>query len=705
MLARTPRKILLLMMLAGSAAGEARSGTAPPDEAAAASRCAAPQNDADPTGSACLPEVQVLGRRENLVRASISASQGLIGPTELGSRPRLRSGDLLEYVPGLVATQHSGSGKANQFFLRGFNLDHGTDFATFVDGMPVNLVSHGHGQGYTDLNFLIPEMVEELDYRKGPYFADVGDFASAGAARFSLIDEVSVPSTELTFGEHGYLRGVALAGAGLGAANLVLGAERQAYDGPWTDIEEDVRKSNLVLRAAWPVAGGRAHVGYMGYDNRWNSPDQIPQRAIDQGLIDRFGSLDPTLGGESSRHSLSGAWNGPLGEGEASLSAYAIDYELSLYSNFTYGLDRPDTGDQFRQFDQRRIHGFDAVQAWQNGRGQVRAGFTLRHDDIAGVGLSHTQGRRFVAAVRDDQVDETGIGVFVDGELQLGEQWRAYAGLRYDHYDFEVRAREAENSGKTDDARLSPKLGLAFTVNDSTELYANLGAGFHSNDARGTTLRVDPLSGEAVLPVDPLVPTHGGELGARLYLTDNVHATAALWGLELDSELVFVGDAGNTEASRPSNRLGVELGLYWLGGAGWQAELEMAFTHARFDDDDPTGDRIPGAIPRVFGIGLSRERDDGWFGGLRLRHFGAYPVIEDASVESDGSTLVNLRAGRHWRRWSATLDLFNALDSDDHDIDYYYASRLPGEDAGVDDIHFHAFEPRSLRLSLQYRFD
>jgi outer membrane receptor protein involved in Fe transport len=320
------------------------------------------------------------------------------------------------------------------------------------------------------------------------------------------------------------------------------------------------------------------------------------------------------------------------------------------------------------------------------------------------VGLSQTQARRFVAPVREDAVGERSAGLFVDGEWRLSERWRAYGGLRYDHYDFDVTALQTENSGEASDGLVSPKLGLAFAATEAVEFYANVGTGFHSNDARGTTIRVDPLSGEPVDRVDPLVKSEGAELGTRVFLSDTLHATASLWRLDLDSELVFVGDAGNTEASRPSTREGIELGLYWLGGAGWQAELEAAFTDARFDAADPAGREIPGAIPRTFGAGLSYDDGTRWFGGLRLRRFSGYPLIEDDSVRAESSSLVNLRVGHRWHRWTATLDLFNALDSKDHDIDYYYASRLPGESGPVDDVHFHGFEPRALRLSVRYAF-
>ncbi|TLM79232.1 TonB-dependent receptor [Microbulbifer harenosus] len=656
-------------------------------------------------GGDSVEEISVLGRQLNLNGEAISASQGEVGPAEIGAWPLIRTGDLMEFVPGMVATQHSGSGKANQYFLRGFNLDHGTDFATFVDGMPVNLRTHGHGQGYTDLNFVIPETVARLRYRKGPYYADVGDFSSAGSASFMLAEKLATGLAELSFGEHGYRRGVAADSVEAGSGDLLLAAEWQAYDGPWSDIREDVGKVNLLGKLSGDLVGGHAHLTLMGYDNAWNSPDQIPARAVAQGAIDAYGSLDTSLGGDTRRYSLSGGWNGAFFRGELAASAYAVDYDFNLWSNFTYGLEHPDTGDQFRQRDARRIYGFDVTQQWQREATRWQLGLQGRRDDIERVGLYHTADRERLGVVREDAVAEDSLGLFAVNQIQWSDTLRSYLGLRYDRYAFDVNAGLTINSGRRSDGKTSLKASLAWQPWPVSEFYLSYGQGLHSNDARGTVIKVDPLSGEAVDPVDPLVESRGAELGSRLFITDQLHATLALWQLDLDSELLFVGDAGNTEASRPSERKGVEAGIYWFASERVSGELEVSYTDAAFADDDPAGGKIPGAIPLVASAALNYRGDGGWFAALHLRHFGAYPLIEDGAVESAGSSLVNLRLGREILRWRLQLDLLNALDSDDHDVDYFYASRLPGESAdGVEDTHFHIFEPRTLRASLRYRF-
>lgn len=652
-----------------------------------------------------LDAITVLGRRANLIGAAISASEGEIGPVELSERPRLRTGDLVEYVPGMIATQHSGSGKANQYFLRGFNLDHGTDFATRVEGMPVNLRSHGHGQGYSDLNFLIPELVESLRYRKGNYYADVGDFSSAGSAEFTLADQRDHQELALGAGSFGYARALASGGTRLSAADLIYGLELQGYQGPWTDLDESVRKRNLQLKTRFDLGEVEARAALMVYRNRWNSPDQIPARAVAEGLIDRLGSLDTDLGGDSARSSLSGSLEGDSALGSLSASAYAIDYELDLWSNFTYLLDDPVNGDEFRQRDRRQVLGFDLQDSIERERWRVRVGVSGQRDDIRAVGLCRSVARQCRLAIRDDQVDERSLSIWTDLEYRWSPSVRSYLGMRRDQFDFDVDALEPENSGRTSAAIHSPKASLVYTPSKEWELYASWGRGFHSNDARGTTLARDPLSGEPAEAVTPLARSSGRELGARLYLSERMHATVAWWRLQLASELLYVGDAGTTEANRPSDRHGLEAGWYWFASDRYSAELEAQYTHSRFADQDPAGRKIPGAVPLTIAAGVNARWDDGWNATLRWRHVNRYPLIEDGSVEAQGSDLVNLRVGREFQSWAIDLEVLNLFGSTDRDISYYYTSRLPGEPAdGVLDEHFHAFEPRAWRLSLKRAF-
>ncbi|MEM8497512.1 MAG: TonB-dependent receptor [Pseudomonadota bacterium] len=656
-----------------------------------------------------LEEVNVEGRHISLVGEARSASEGVVGQSDLALRPLLRPGDVLEAVPGMIVTQHSGSGKSNQMFIRGFNLDHGTDFATWINGMPVNMRTHGHGQGYTDINFLIPETIQSLSFVKGPYHAELGDFSSAGGTHMRTFKRVKEKQVKLGLGENGFQRLLTIGGADISFGHLSGALEAQTYQGPWQDIDEDVRKINGLVSLSSDKTERRWSVTAMAYDNEWDSADQIPERAVQQGVISELGSLDQTLGGNSRRLSLSATTQSMRSNGSAyELNAYVIDYKLQLWSNFTYQLDNPLTGDQFEQFDDRTIWGANGETYWFNGEDhewQHRIGADLRHDDIRQIGLYQTQQRQRLNNTREGSAKETSLGVFYELQWQMSDAWRTVVGLRGDIYDFDVSSNNPANSGSDTDSILSPKINFIYTLSENSEVYLSGGRGFHSNDARGTTITVDPQSGEDVQGVDPLVASEGMELGFKTSWLPGLNSSLAVWYLALDSELLFVGDAGTTEASRPSKRQGIEFNNYWAINDVWSLEADFAWTDSEFDDDLAEGDNIPGAIPFVASASLTAEYPEGWFGSVRIRHFDSYPLIEDNSAESDGSTFAAVATGWSNEHWRVQLDVLNLFDSTDHDIDYFYASRLVGEQAGgVEENHFKVFEPRQLRLYLGYTF-
>ncbi|MEZ5556488.1 TonB-dependent receptor [Haliea sp.] len=661
-----------------------------------------------------LETVTVEGRRVSLVGEAITASEGVIGRREIALRPLLRTGEVLELVPGMVVTQHSGTGKANQYFLRGFNLDHGTDFATFIDGMPLNLRSHGHGQGYTDLNPVIPEALATIAYKKGPYYADVGDFSGAGSAEMRTVDRVDDGLAEITWGEDGYQRLVLVDSQRAAGGDWLYALEGNRYDGPWRGVEEDLSRVNLLLKHSRELAGGSLSLTAMAYDNSWNSADQIPARAVTQGIIDDLGVIDDTVGGESSRYSLSAAWRSDVWQAEA----WLVRYDLNLWSNFTYFLDDPERGDQFEQVDERLLYGgrlrYNLVTTLAGLPMTQTFGVELRVDDIDEVGLYRSVARQRTGPVRSDAVEESSIGLFWEQKLQWTPRLRSVVGLRYDHFDFDVSSAIdrningvdlSANGGRATDDLWSLKGSLIYSLSDDWETYVSAGQGFHSNDARGTTVRIDPADGAVIDAVDPLVRSLGYEAGVRGFWRERLNTSLAVWYLELDSELLFVGDAGNTEASGRSERNGVEITAYYALSEAWTLDLEYAWTDARFADA-PRGERaIPGAVEHVAQAGISLDDGEDWFGSLRLRYFGERPLVEDASATSDATFSVNLGLGRHLGDWTLRADVLNLLDSDDHDIDYFYASRLPGEaEGGVEDQHYHVLEPRTVRLTAAYRF-
>jgi hypothetical protein len=511
-----------------------------------------------------LDEVTVTGSRLALTGTPRAASEGTVFADQLENRPLLRVGEMLEVVPGLIVTQHTGDGKANQYFLRGFNLDHGTDFATRVNGMPVNMPSHGHGQGYMDVNFVIPELVDRIVYRKGTYYAELGNFSAAGAADLSYRDTVR-PFVALSGGEDGYRRGVAGGSMNLAGGHLLVGVELDRTDGPWV-LPEDLRKTNAVARWSRRDDGFGVSVDAMAYRGEWTATDQIPLRAVRSGQLDRFGFIDPSSGGESHRYSLSTQGYRDLSAGRLDWSGYAVDYRLQLFSNFTYALN-PVEGDQFEQFDDRRV--FGGALTWRQPfeLGSVdsdwRIGLDLRHDRVSPVGLHLTEARRRYATIREDRVRQSLTGLWTSVATRWTPWLRSELGARWDRFGYDIASSLAANSGQGHDSIVSPKFSLALGPWCNTEFFVAAGRGFHSNDARGATTTVDPVDGMTrVDRVTPLAQAKGHEIGLRTALVPRTQIAVALWQLDLDSELLFIGDGGTTEATRPSRRRGIEIGLH-----------------------------------------------------------------------------------------------------------------------------------------------
>jgi outer membrane receptor protein involved in Fe transport len=642
---------------------------------------------------------------ENLVGIAQSASQGAITARQLDTRPVMRAGEVLETVPGVVISQHSGEGKANQYYLRGFNLDHGTDFATTVAGMPVNMPTHGHGHGYSDLNFLIPELISGVQFAKGPYFAEHGDFATAGAATINYTSRLARPIVRVGGGGQGFRRALAAASRADGRS-VVLGAlEVQGNDGPWLRPDE-FRKVNAVVRYTRGDALNGVAATLMGYRSTWNATDQIPRRAVDDGRLGRFATIDTSDGGDSSRYSASVDWQRTANNASTKVSAYGIAYDLNLFSNFTYFLDDPVNGDQFRQADRRVVSGAKVshrrVGEWGGRPVQNTIAIQVRHDAIGNIGLYHTVRRRPLEMVREDRVQQTSVGAYAQNDTAWTPWLRTLAGVRIDGYRVDVTAGDPVNSG-TDYASLaSPKAGAVIGPFAGTEFYLNAGYGFHSNDARGATITVDPATGDTVNRVTPLARARGAELGLRSVRIPRLQTSLSLWTLSLDSELTFIGDAGTTEAGRPSRRYGLEWANYYAPWRWLTLDADVSLSQARFTDADTAGSVVPGAVNTVISGGVTVDSLRSVFGSLRLRYFGPRALLEDDSVRSKATSLVNLEVGYRVRRGvRVAVDVFNLLDARHSDIDYFYTSRLPGEPAGgVDDVHFHPVLPRGARLNL-----
>jgi hypothetical protein len=687
-----------------------------------------------------LPTVVVTGREDSLVGIATSAAQGTIGKEEIAERPILRAGEILETVPGMIVTQHAGGGKANQYFLRGFNLDHGTDFATYLDGMPLNLPSHAHGEGYSDMNVVIPEFVQRLDYEKGPYDASVGNYGSAGSAHLEFYKVLPQDFLTLEGGMFGFGRGVFGVSAPVGPGDLLLGGEAYHDDGPWVHPDDYTKLNGLVTYSQGNDANGFSLTG-RAYEGQWNSSDQLAANAIP--LVGLYGSLDPSDGGQSSRFTLQGELHRQDETSQTKVTAYAAYYSLDLFSDFTYYLTDPVLGDQFEQQDRRWIEGIDVRHTidnqWFGQEVQNSVGVQARNDWINN-GLYQTMNRTRVqkfdvatgtflpATVEADHLDGLQAGIYAENKVQWTDKFRSVLALRGDLQYFNASSLNTPaNSGSALMGLPSPKMSLVFGPWAKTEFYAQSGFDFHSNDGRGATQNVEPISADnpspntAVARIPALVQTRGAEIGVRSTRLQNLQSTLSLWYLHSDSELQQDGDTGTTVASKqPSNRYGVEWANYYSPLKYLTLDLDLAASSARFSSADnadaapvsagslnlgPGGTRVPEAVGEVISAGVTLVQFQKFSASVRVRYFGPRDLTSDGVYRSSATLLLNAQAGYQINRtWRLFAEFLNILDSRDHDIDYAYTSRItPTASPAFTDV-FHPVEPFQLRAGFTATF-
>ncbi|MGO9951903.1 MAG: TonB-dependent receptor [Dissulfurispiraceae bacterium] len=663
-----------------------------------------------------LDVVEVTESADNPIGITDSATEGTAPTEEVQSRPYYRPGELLEITPGLIVTQHSGEGKANQYFLRGVNLDHGTDLRITVDGMLVNERTNAHGQGYSDLNFMIPELIEDIQYRKGPYYADYGDFSSVGAIDIHYVNTLPQGIAKTTVGFDGYERQFLADSIKLGAGNLLGAVEYVHNDGPWAN-KEDFRKVNGALR----YTAGDFTFAAMAYTSQGIATNQIPDRALSEDLITRYGSLNPSDFTFTRRYSLSGAWQHTTGDTVDKANIYIIDKTMELFSDFTYFLNDPVHGDQFEQWDKRTTEAANASHTWTGklfGREmENEVGIQLQFDYIHN-GLNHTEDRQLIEVWREDRVNEDSEAAYFQNTFHWFEKFRTEAGLRWDLLQINDQSAVA-NSGNVSANMLSPKLNLIFGPWYKTEFYINTGQGFHSNDARSCIDTSVPLSDPSAGPnqkVEPLVRSEGYDVGARTVIIPGLQSSLTFFQLHFDSELEWDGDTGETSPGRPSLRTGFEFTNSYSPAKWLTIDLDYAYTKARSEGAEVPvvygtqtvyGNYIPGAVEGVGSLGIQIHDVGRYFGSLKVRYLGGYPLIEDNSQRQGASTLLEAQIGykfsKHLTMVLEGLNLTNNKKA--ADVAYYYTSRLPGEpSSGVNDIHFKPVEPLNARLSLIYYF-
>jgi len=733
----TMKLVLAASIITGTAMADGTTNYPVSDAVAAVTNSVAAADSS--TNVAFLGNITVIGREENLVGIANSASQGTTGAAQLADRPILRSGEILETVPGVIITQHAGGGKANQYFLRGFNLDHGTDFAVFLDDMPLNLPTHAHGEGYSDMNTVIPEFVQRVNYEKGPYYADVGDFGSAGNAHLDFYKTLPQDFVTLEGGMYGYERGVFGVSQKLGAGNILYGGEAYHDDGPWVN-PDNYRKFNGILTYSQGDEANGWSTTFRGYHGEWNSSDQI---AASFGATNFFGAINPTDGGNSQRYSLQAEWHRQNENSETKVTAYAFYYDLDLFSDFTYFLTDTNKGDQFEQQDQREVAGIDASHTiysqWFGRDVDNTFGLQVRNDWIDN-GLYQTEDR-----VRVDKLDsssgtilpadtdvnnltDTQAGIYVENKIQWAEKFRSIAALRGDVDYFDVTSLTTPaNSGTADTFLPSPKLSLIFGPWDKTEFYAQGGFGFHSNDGRGATQTIEPVSADNPYPGTPvskipaLIQTKGAEIGLRTAVVPHLQSTVSLWYLYSASELEQDGDTGSTVASaQPSNRYGVELANYYSLTKNLALDFDAADSIARFTSADPAdaapvspgstvlgpgGNHVPEAVGLVISSGITLHDFHGFSSSLRLRYFGPRDLTSDGIYQSSQTILLNAEVGYQINKtWRVFAEFLNLLDRHDHDIDYAYTSQVTPTAAPSFQAVYHPVEPFQVRCGLTAKF-
>jgi len=758
--------------LAGESSSPEKAGgshTAPLEAVIAEQETAA---EADkPMGLQSLGAVSVeghadaLGRANDLSGIASSASQGEVSNDDIKYRPTSRTGEIIEVVPGMISTQHSGTGKANQYFLRGFNLDHGTDFTTWVDGIPMNLRTNAHGQGYMDLNSLIPEMVEKIEFGKGPYYADQGDFSSAGYARMTTQTKVTGFNNDSNNGyakfEGGmfdYYRALFANSNHIGIGDLLYAAEYAGYNGPWT-VPENGNKYNGMLKYSFGEQDWRVAFNGKAYYSHWVSTNQIPLDSLGQSLNPtccnvsganglggdgRYGSMNPSDAGVTNRYSGSmNAWSrGDDYKNEMNL--YALYYNLDLFSNFTYFSANPLQGDQVHQQERRVQAGGNAEQTWfHNLSGfdlENKLGVQFRYDGIRNMGVNNTYNQQPVAnnsymPPTLYNVDETSLWFYAQNETRWTDKIRSIVSGRSDTFWFNVQSitpgfqYNAQNSGATSATALSPKFNLIFGPWAETEAFINSGYSYHSNDARGTTLHYNP-DGTPATPVTPLSWSRGAEIGIRTQYIPHLNTTLAIWYLQMSGELVFQGDTGTTAETGGTNRYGVEWTNYYKPLDWLTLDADFAFTSSRYQSlQDPgcvagainipvngcgSGYSVPNALGRVITAGAQIDLPEGYFASLRLRSFGQDALNNNASAWLGNTSIVNFGSGWHNERVKVEIDILNLFNAQANDIAYWYQYGLcntfssngqcNGNVTQYNGVTFHPIQPRMLRAGITVNF-
>ncbi|MFV5687950.1 TonB-dependent receptor [Flavobacterium sp. ZT3R25] len=648
-------------------------------------------------------EDDVFRLNEIVIQAKLSV-MNVISKIDLQTTPVNSSQEILRKVPGLFIGQHAGGGKAEQLFLRGFDIDHGTDIAISVDGMPVNMVSHAHGQGYADLHFVIPETVEKIDFGKGTYYANKGDFATAGYVTFQTKDKIEKSSIGLEVGQFNTLRTVGLFNL-LGnqkTQSAYIATEYILTDGPF-DSPQNFNRINLLGKySAILDDNSKFSVSASHFSSRWDASGQIPQRLVDNGTISRFGSVDDTEGGSTSRTNINAAVSKPIDENSfVKANAFYSKYDFELYSNFTFFLEDPINGDQIRQKENRTIYGMNAELNKKTKLNDVNVlmqyGIGFRADATKDTELSHTLNRRTtLQQIKLGDIDESNLFSYVNSEFSFGKLMINPA-IRLDYFKFNYQDKLTSDYKTQTESKIkiSPKLNFIYSQNNNLQFFIKSGIGFHSNDTRVVVQN----SGKQILPT-----AIGTDVGTIWKPFPKLIINSALWYLYLEQEFVYVGDAGIIEPSGKSKRMGFDLGLRYQLNDWFYLDADANYTYARSINEPKGQDYIPLAPDFTSTGGLSFQNLNGFSGGIHYRYLKSRPANEDNSIVAKGYFVSDFNINYKLKNISFGIAVDNLFNTKWNETQFATESRLKNEPTSVEEIHFTPGTPFFIKGKITYTF-
>tara|TARA_B100001146_G_scaffold225213_1_gene247964 strand:+ start:49436 stop:51658 length:2223 start_codon:yes stop_codon:yes gene_type:complete len=621
----------------------------------------------------------------------------------LKTQPVKSSQEILRQVPGLFIGQHAGGGKAEQIFLRGFDIDHGTDINLSVDGLPINMVSHAHGQGYSDLHFIIPETLDDIEFGKGPYYAERGDFTTAGYVAFRTKDRVDNSMVSVEYGDFDSFRTVGMFNIlDTERSDAFVAASLNTFDGPFVS-PQNFNRFNAMGKYVFTMPGAqKLEVTASHFQSKWDASGQIPQRAVDAGIIGRFGAIDDTEGGNTRRTNVLVNHEKQLdGTKKWTSSAYYTYYDFELFSNFTFFLEDPVNGDQIAQRENRNILGFQTALSESLALGstdfQYRAGMGVRYDDVNDIELSNTRNRYEILERRAfGNVNQINAFAYLNTEFDWG-QWKLNPAVRLDYFkfDYENFLSETYDNQSERKAFVSPKLNLIFAPSDRIQFFLKNGIGFHSNDARVVVAN----NGEDILPA-----AYGSDLGSIWKITDNLIFDTALWVLFLEQEFVYVGDAGIVEPSGKTRRTGVDIGLRYEPLSWLQLYTNANYTYARSTEAPEGEDYIPLAPDFTSVGGIAVNDIYNFSGGISYRYIKDRPANENNSIVAEGYFVTDANVNYTWNHWRFGIIIENLFDTEWNETQFATESRLANEPAPVEEIHFTPGTPFFIRGKVSYQF-